>query len=306
MDGTNALEVLQMDQFERQTDASSFYCNILSHHLKEHRHIITRPHKHNFFLTVVFTAGEGTHDIDFSQYKVQAGSVFMMAPGQVHCWTLSADAEGYIFFHSQEFFDGYYSGRSVYQFPFFHSTQNTPAIQLQEGDTLQLEERCREMYMEYQQDQDLRYAKLVALTDLVYLDLSRWYKPELDNTKNRGGPYHARIQELWRLVDAHFAEHKSPAYYADRMHITTKHLNRMVKSSLGKTSSDLIMDRVLLEAKRQLMNQKISLAQIADILGYVDYAYFSRLFKARTGLTPKTFRSDYAEDKDVWTRGAKD
>ena len=73
------------------------------------------------------------------------------------------------------------------------------------------------------------------------------------------------------------------------MFISEKHLNRICKECLNKTTSDLIMDRIMLEAKRMLVHSTKSVPEIAEQLGYLDSSYFSRLFKKKCGKTPIEF-----------------
>ena len=77
------------------------------------------------------------------------------------------------------------------------------------------------------------------------------------------------------------------------MNITPKHLNRITQNIIGKTTSEVILDRILLEAKRVILHTGKSFSEIAIGLGYEDYAYFSRLFKQKTGLTPSQFLKTY-------------
>jgi AraC family transcriptional activator of pobA len=69
-----------------------------------------------------------------------------------------------------------------------------------------------------------------------------------------------------------------------------KHLNRICNEILKKTTTEVIIHRVVLEAKRMLMNKNLTVNEVATKLGYDDYSYFVRLFKKNTGMTPKTFR----------------
>ena len=91
--------VLNINDFDFEGDTNQFYANQFSNHLYDFHKSITKPHKHDFFLSVLFTHGHGTHDIDFNTYDIKPGSLFFMLPGQTHDWTLSDDIEGYIFFH---------------------------------------------------------------------------------------------------------------------------------------------------------------------------------------------------------------
>lgn len=77
------------------------------------------------------------------------------------------------------------------------------------------------------------------------------------------------------------------------MNISDKHLNRMTKETLNKTISELIFERIILEAKRMILFSKYSVSEISIELGYIDTSYFSRLFKNKTGQTPLEFLDKY-------------
>jgi AraC-like DNA-binding protein len=61
---------------------------------------------------------------------------------------------------------------------------------------------------------------------------------------------------------------------------------------LNQTVTELITNRVILEAKRNLTNTSKTVNQVADALGFENYSYFTRLFKKQTGLTPSEFRKN--------------
>lgn len=70
----------------------------------------------------------------------------------------------------------------------------------------------------------------------------------------------------------------------------------MGKKTLNKTTSQLISERLILEAKRLVVHSHNNLADIAYTLEFSDYAYFSKFFKAKTGITPLAFRKKYFFD----------
>ncbi|MBL4658385.1 MAG: helix-turn-helix domain-containing protein [Flavobacteriales bacterium] len=80
--------------------------------------------------------------------------------------------------------------------------------------------------------------------------------------------------------------------YADLLSTTSEHLNGETKKVRGKTASDLISDRIILEAKRLLMYSEFSNKEIAYFLNYEDPSYFSRFFKNKIGISPSEFRDN--------------
>jgi AraC family transcriptional activator of pobA len=286
------LPVYDIDEFQYLGTASNFYANTFRAHLKQHAHIILAPHKHNFYVSVLFTRGSGTHEIEFNKYDVQPGKVFMMAPGQVHNWQFSNDIDGYIFFHTKEFFDLNFTYEKIENYPFFSSLRNCPEIVLKKTPFKKIEEIYREITEEYHQDQLMKFQKIVSLVNVLYITLSREYIPQTVR-ESQDLNYLTRLKKLEGLIDKNFRIIKSPEEYAQMMNVSEKHLNRICKTCLNKTVSEVITDRIILEAKRMLVYSKNNISEITKELGYENNSYFSRLFKKKTGKTPLEFMNKF-------------
>ncbi|MFH5776471.1 helix-turn-helix domain-containing protein [Paracoccus sp. NGMCC 1.201697] len=98
------------------------------------------------------------------------------------------------------------------------------------------------------------------------------------------------------LVEAHFRDQRSPSFYAAELAVTTARLNAACKLRAGRTATEILHERVLLEAKRYLIYTDNSVAQIAHMAGFDDPAYFNRFFTQRVGLSPGAFRRQGGTD----------
>ncbi|PTS97440.1 AraC family transcriptional regulator, partial [Pedobacter sp. HMWF019] len=72
--------------------------------------------------------------------------------------------------------------------------------------------------------------------------------------------------------------------------ITPNHLNALCNDLLGKSAGEIIRERVILEAKRLLINLDLSVAEIAERLNFSDQSYFIKFFKKYEEITPEKFR----------------
>ncbi|MES2690789.1 MAG: helix-turn-helix transcriptional regulator [Bacteroidota bacterium] len=269
----------------------SFYANTLAAHIRLHS-FIAQAHKHDFYLVVLFTKGTGTHDIDFNTYTVKKGAAFLMIPGQTHAWNLSSNAEGYIFFHSGEAYNLTYANKQITDYAFFSSWQNHPVIYLDRQAGKNIEPLFERIIKESQQEDSLlKFQTLVALIDLVYLDLSRHYKTH-SVRQVQSSVYQQKTEAFKQLIDASYKSIRSPSEYAGMLNISARHLNRIVKETLGKTSIELIADRIMLEAKRVLTLSDRSTKEIAFDLGFDDVSYFIRFFKKHSKETPASFQKN--------------
>lgn len=287
------INILDIAQFQHPESEKDFYVNNLFDHIQANKTKITKPHKHNSYLCVLFTKGAGTHEIDFNTYDVKPGDLFVISPGKTHHWELSDDVDGFVFTHTKDFYDLHYSHNSITSFPFFQSVQNSPLIELEKNRSIEIIPFFEALLSEYKSQELLKHEILVSYLDILYAKLSRIYlKKETAKIVNHN-LYSQKFKEFEQLIEKHFIQEKSPSRYAELMHISTKHLNRITQSVIGKTTSEVILDRIILEAKRIMLHTTKSFSEIAIGLGYDDYAYFSRLFKQKTSLTPSQFLKTY-------------
>ena len=94
-----------------------------------------------------------------------------------------------------------------------------------------------------------------------------------------------------KLVEEHFHKERLLAFYADKLAMTVDRLNDHVRRATGVTAGHLIRQRVLTEAKRQLVFTSQPIHEIAYDLAFSDPSHFARFFRKQTGTTPHEFRA---------------
>ena len=112
---------------------------------------------------------------------------------------------------------------------------------------------------------------------------------------SRDGGAGAFDSELFRrfeaLLEQHHLKRWSVSDYASALSVTPTHLNRITRAASGDTASHLILNRMVREARRNLAYTNLPVSTIAYALGFEDPAYFSRVYAAATGLSPRAFRA---------------
>jgi AraC family transcriptional activator of pobA len=108
----------------------------------------------------------------------------------------------------------------------------------------------------------------------------------------RGNEY---LAGFIKLVERHYLEHLSVEDYAHRVGVSSSYLNSLCRQLAGQTALQVIHQRLLLEAKRELIYTGITISQLSDKLGFSDPTYFSRFFKRLSGQSPNAFRSEVSE-----------
>ena len=294
----SGIQLLKIKDFKNKEVNEQFYANTLPNHLQNHHSRIEKPHKHNFYAIFLFTKGFGQHEIDFQKYEVKPGSVFFLYPGQTHSWELSDDVEGFLFFHTGDFYNMAYVSNSIRAYPFFESNYTEKCIYLNETQKKVIERTFENLYQETLEHQwKTKQLTLSYLTQL-YIQLNRYIETSSEVNFTHLRHYQHLFSRFEKLVDTHFTSIKSATQYAAMLNITQKHLSRIVKSITGKTTTEIIIRRVILEAKRLLIYSDKSLGEIAAGLGYEDTAYFSRIFKKYESVTASDFRKQYKGNEE--------
>lgn len=264
-----------------------FVADHFAHYLDEHQNL-KFPHKHNFYHLVYFSKGTGQHAIDFKKFPVEKGQIYFMIPGQVHSWHFKSKPEGYIVNFSEEYVQALLADpRYLDQFSFFsgiadQQVVNIPISHRKDIEVL-LDEIVKEGNSAYRLKEDMVRTQLVQL----FISISRLIKHD-DSVKT--GYNSILLRNFQKLIDQHYKEKKLTKEYAELLYVTPNHLNALCKDITGRPAGELIRDRVLLEAKRLLINAKLSISEISLELGFADNSYFTKFFKKYEGVTPEMFR----------------
>ncbi|MNL26572.1 Exoenzyme S synthesis regulatory protein ExsA [compost metagenome] len=99
------------------------------------------------------------------------------------------------------------------------------------------------------------------------------------------------IRKFNLLVEGHFKTEHSVSFYADQLFKSPKTLSNIFAIFNQKTPSQIIQERITIEAKRLLCYTDKSIKHITFELGFEDVSYFSNFFKKNSGLAPSDFRN---------------
>jgi AraC family transcriptional regulator len=95
---------------------------------------------------------------------------------------------------------------------------------------------------------------------------------------------------ITRYVDANLAKRLSTAELAALVRLSTNHLRRAFKASMGCSPHEYVIQCRIVRAMTLMLETGISLAQIAFECGLADQAHLCRLFRRRVGISPSAWR----------------
>lgn len=237
---------------ETKMSSKDFLADHFAHYLEEHKNL-KFPHKHSFYQLVYFSKGSGNHSIDFVKFKVEPGQIYFMIPGQVHSWDFKNAPDGYIVNFSEQHIQPLIANpRYIQQFAFFSGMANEQVIVIPAAGRKVVEQTLETIVREGNSKELLKddLARTALLQLFIYV--SRCIGKQ--GNKQPGNYNLVLLRNFQALIDQHFAEKKLTKDYAAMLYVTPNHLNGLSKDVTGRSAGELIRDRILLEAKRLLVN----------------------------------------------------
>lgn len=241
---------------------------------------------------VFFTKGSGECMIDFEHFSIHKGTVCFICPEQVYQWKFGQKCEGFIVNFSANLFEiAGIKSSLLNHFSFFKTMNLSDQILEIEKSKLPFVIEDLDCMFKNFQEKD-KWTNLKISTDLLQLlmYIDRISSP----TINLLNEYQSLlIYNFQELIDKFYKEIKLPKEYAELLYITPNHLNALCKDILGLSAGELIRNRIVLEAKRLLVNKDLSVNEIAHQLNFQDPSYFVKFFKKYTTFTPDQFRKNH-------------
>lgn len=242
-------------------------------------------HRHADLAQILYVrAGTAHLNIEGKHTRVDMPSMLIVPPMCVHGFRFSENIDGMIFTIALPLLEGIQQELGTN-----HPMLLRPECHAVEADKGYIDTLCDTLNREYHTVAPARDLLLRSLTSALMVWLSRRIlrHETQEAPRDRG---HLYLSAFARLIEAHYKDHWAIQHYADRLGITTTHLNTLCRRALDLTALDVLHQRVVLESKRSLAYTTLGINEIADLLGFSEAAYFSRFFKRLTGTTPKDFR----------------
>lgn len=276
----NNIPIIGIQDFKENQTAGNK--NLLYNLIEGEKHIET-PHKHDFFIIILFEKASGYHEIDFIKYPISNYQIHLLFPGQVHKWHIDASSTGYQLMIENIFFENF---SSYFRFSTTNYINN-PVISLNQEAFNLLKYEFTGIKKEMKSIHPLEhiiYARASVIAALVSKEAESLFNSTKIYLNN------PRLVNFYQLIDSFYKEHKTVAFYASQLNISANYLNILCKKNLNCSAIQLIQERTILQAKRLLQSTNLSIKEIAYELGFVDHAYFSNFFKNHTQTTPTQFR----------------
>lgn len=246
-----------------------------------------------YYSIIWIKEGQGTVAYEFNEHPFQAPSILFFAPYQPFVFKEGTSASGINLHFSSDFYCIERHQQEVScSGVLFNNVYETPLIQLTSEHGADLDRLLQSMQSEFDGSSEPDPQLLRSYLKIFLIKATRIKKSQLRITGDLGDaePVKQKLRFLRECIENNFRKYKSPSEYAGILHISTKALGRMVKQHFNKTLTELIQERIVVEAKRELSLTDKLVKEIAHELGYEDPFYFSRLFKKLSRISPEQYR----------------
>lgn len=248
--------------------------------------------RHNYFSLIWVTRGSGTVKADFSEYSFEGSSLFAFSPYQPFMFSKTESIKGIAIHFHPDFFCIFKHHKEIScNGILFNNIYTPPLTIIDESTAATFQMVTEQIKTEMQNPAMAQYELLVSYLKIFLITASRLkaqQEPGSKTTSENKEPF--ILQNLKDAIEEHFRTKHSASHYADLLHISPKALAKITKSHFNKTLTDLISERIIIEAKRELYLTNKPVKEIASELGYEDEHYFSRFFKTNADISPQLYR----------------
>lgn len=255
----------------------------------EQKNLVLRLSRFPEYLVLLIHEGSGSWQADFALRRFEGPAILFATPMQaVQIKTTQAVTYTLIRFHSDFYCIEAHRDEVACNGLLFNNIYQDPSISLDNT----LHAAFSQIFA--QMKDELSGPEPSAMVLRAYLQLvlakSSTCKTRQEAAAAPARQKDAKMEKFRLLLDMHFLKLHKPADYADLLAITPNALSKKAVSYFGKTPSQLIQERLILEAKKLLHLTQLSVKEIAYKLEFSDEHYFSRFFKKAVKESPQSFR----------------
>lgn len=259
--------------------------------------IANKDHRSENYQVFFLEKGKGRYQIDFHEFEIDGAGIFCLSPGQV----LTVESEkikvGHRVSFNKEFYCVEAHGKAIgCNGVLFNNTHRATFLQLPPGKIPYFHQLVENMINELQHPGKAHLEMLETYLRMIFIEVLRLQ--DVPPPSSSCCDEDVRLAaDFIALVEKHFRTMRTVSDYADRLYVAPKSLAKRLKEHGYKTPTEIIRDRIVLEAKRDLRYTQKSIKEIAYDLGFEDAAYFTRYFKKSEQDSPQMYREAYVNER---------
>jgi len=236
-------------------------------------------HWHEEIELLYFTEGEGVVSCDLKEYAVKAGDIVLVNGKELHTGCLRGTKNVYYCIHVDT--------------AFFHNLIGDEYVVFQ---NIISDDECADLLKNaIHESQKDGFESIIAVKKIMYeffALVGRYHISSVlskDDYVNNFKKLHT-FNSIIEYIDRHFDEELSVNMLAKQFYMSPSYFSHQFKKRVNKTVPEYTNELRISHAKSFLEREDMSIGEIASLVGFSDINYFSRKFKALTGMTPSEYR----------------
>jgi len=249
--------------------------------------------RNNYFSVIWIKEGSGKLKSDFSEYDFEKDNLLAFTPYQPFMLFTGQPINGIAIQFHPDFFCIHKHHKEVScSGILFDNIYHPPYVKIDGASAATFDMVVNQVKAEMQNKGMAQFEILVSYLKIFLITASRLKSEQqaLNNDPDKINKEPVVLQSLQDAIEVHYKTKHSASEYAGMLNISAKALARITKNHFNKTISNLIAERIIIEAKRELYLTNKPIKEIAWELGYEDEYYFSRFFKTNADVSPQMYR----------------
>ena len=281
-------ETFIFQDFKLQENAP--YFELSSFNMATHC-IANKSEVSDYFKIYWIEDGTGTYQIDFKEFNIEGSGIFCLSPGQVFTIKSEKVKSAYQIAFDKDFYCVETYGKEIAcNGLLFNNVHRATAVSVKGDEKKMFQNVINQMITELKRKGSAHRDMLETYLRMFLIQTLRLVEQQETSKKKVSLQKDQLAQDFIALVEKHFRIAHSVTSYAEKLFIAPKSLAKRLHNLDYPTPSQIIKDRLVLEAKRQLKFSNKTVKEIAFELGFEDPAYFSRLFSKNTNISPAHYR----------------
>jgi AraC family transcriptional activator of pobA len=249
-----------------------------------------QPHRHELNEILIIRSGRSRHIIDGHVVAFRPLTLCFIPRNHVHVLEHDARLSGWLVQFSDDFLPTESIDRS-WNYRAALANQLGPArtLDLQPLEMHRIELMMEMMETDYLSPSATQGQSLRHWLSLLIIEIGKLSQNALAAGQHKMSEADI-FQQFTAILEQDFNRRHDVGHYAARLNVDPLALSRAVGNILGKTTKQVIEERIILEAKRNLLHSERAIKEIAFAMGYADQFHFSKTFKRLAGVAPSAFR----------------
>ncbi|AWM14110.1 hypothetical protein DI487_09765 [Flavobacterium sediminis] len=148
-------------------------------------------------------------------------------------------------------------------------------------------------YLNLNQEAFYQKERIAHYFNLITLEFMDVFRKDIKEMKMKTSRKKQLVLKFLSLLEVHVKEERGVQFYANKLSVTPDYLSKVTKEASGLSAREVIEEVVIMEALDLLVDNSLTIAQIAEKLNFSNQSFFGKFFKKKMKISPKAFREQH-------------